>query len=408
MTRPAWTCNISRPEPLACKDVQMAQVKPAPPWQPRNLAVVLGGLVLDLVGFSQILAGPAVFPTWVAGYAAAGYVVLLWRRSAPRVVFAVMLVHAAVAAVAIPTYGPVIGLMIALFTISERTSFATGLWALTLSFLPTVFLVAGEVWNAPPELAIPTMAASFTMLSLANSGAWSLGRWARSHREQLDLLEQRRVLEAQEAVTDERTRIARDLHDIVSHSVGVMTLQAAGARQVLINGNQPRAEQALSDIEGVGTQAMVELRRMLTVLRDPETEPGTEPDRPGLADLEPLVDRMVAAEVPTRLVSRGEPRPLDAGTELTVYRVVQESLTNVAKHAGADASAVVELEWSEQELSISITNTTSGPARISRDSTGHGLVGLRERVAAVGGRVEAGPTTGGFQVTAVLPLTQKN
>lgn len=382
-----------------------SEEKPVRPWQPRNVAVALGGLVLDLLGFSQILAGPAVFPTWVAGYAAAGYFVLLWRRNAPRVVFAVMLVHAAVAAIAIPTYGPVVGLLIALFTLSERTSFATGIWALALSFLPTAFLVAGEVWNAPPELVIPTLAASLTMLSLANSGAWSLGRWARSHREQLDLLEQRRVLEAQEAVADERTRIARDLHDIVSHSVGVMTLQAAGARQVLINGNQARAERALSDIEVAGTQAMVELRRMLTVLRDPETEPGTDPDRPGLSDLEPLVDRMVAAEVPTRLVSRGEPRPLDAGTELTVYRVVQESLTNVAKHAGAAASTVVELGWGAEELSISITNTAAGPARASGHSTGHGLIGLRERVTAVGGRVEAGPAAGGFQVTAVLPLT---
>jgi signal transduction histidine kinase len=381
----------------------------------RDLLVVVGGCLLDLVGFSQVLAGSEESPAWVAGYAAAGFVALFWRRRAPRVVFAVMWLHAVIAAVAIPSYGPVVGLMIALFTVANRCSRVVGLGALALSLVPAVILTAGEVAGSPPELVISVLAASLTLLSLVNAGAWSLGRWARAHHERLELIERQRRREAQEALTAERTRIARDLHDIVSHSVGVMTLQAAGARRVLASGKQERAAQALADIEGAGTQAMIELRRMLGVLRvdgkpddggpgaadEPETQP-----RVGLDELQPLVQRVLAAGVPARVVQHGRPRPLDLGADLTAYRIVQEALTNVVKHAGVGVPTLVELRWGDSELELSITNDRPAHAVEPRPASGYGLVGLHERVAAVGGRLTAGPAPdGGFRVAASLPAT---
>jgi signal transduction histidine kinase len=382
----------------------------------RDLLVVLGGCVLDLVGYSKILSGPEEFPTWVAGYAVAGFVALFWRRRAPLVVFAVIWLHAFIAAVAIPSYGPVVGMMIALFTVANRSSRAAGIWALVLSLVPAGILVAGEVAGAPPELVISVLAASVTLLSMVNTGAWSLGRWARSHAGRLELLERHRRQEAQEALTAERTRIARDLHDIISHSVGVMTLQAAGARRVLASGKQDRAAQALADIEGTGTQAMIELRRMLGVLRvdgqlddgrpgdtdEPETQP-----RVGLDELDPLVQRVLAAGVPARVVQHGRRRALDLGADLSAYRTVQEALTNVVKHAGVGVPTVIELRWGDSELELSITNDVpTHPPATRPHASGYGLVGLHERVVAVGGRLTSGPLPdGGFRVVATLPTT---
>ena len=374
----------------------------------RDLLVVVGGCALDLVGFSKILSGPAEFPEWVAGYALAGFVALFWRRRAPLVVFAALWLHAVVAAVAIPSYGPVVGLVIALFTVANQLPRTVGIWALALSLVPTVILVAGEVAGAPPELVISVLAASLTLLSLVNAGAWSLGRWARAQREQLDLIEQQRRREAHEALAAERTRIARDLHDIVSHSVGVMTLQAAGARRVLASGKQDRAARALADIEGAGTQALVELRRMLGVLRvdgqqveEAETQP-----RDGLDELDALVQRVLAAGVPVRVERHGPPRPLDLGADLTAYRTVQEALTNVVKHAGTGVPTVIALRWADDELELSITNDApSRPPEIRPHTSGYGLMGLDERVTAVGGRFSAGPLPdGGFRVAVALPV----
>jgi signal transduction histidine kinase len=384
-------------------------------WRGRaqDVAVAAGGCVLDLVGFSRILSGPEAFPPWVGLYAAAGFAVLLWRRRAPRAVFAIVWLHSAVASIAIPSYGPVVAVAIGLYTVSDLASRRAGSWALALSFLPTGFLAVGEALSAPPESAVAALAGSFTVLSLVNAGAWSLGRWARAHREQLALAEEQRRRTAQEAVARERARIARDLHDVVSHSVGVMTLQAAGARQVLAAGKLDRAAKALADIEGAGTQAMTELRRMLGVLRVPEPADDELVDgvdthpRPGLHDLEKLVEGMLAAGVPVRLVVHGPPGELDAGADLSAYRIVQESLTNVVKHAGPGVPTVVELRWGDTGLDLSITSSRPvhppDPDRSVR--SGYGLIGLRERASAVGGRLEAGPQPdGGFRVTATLPV----
>jgi signal transduction histidine kinase len=376
-----------------------------------DVALAVAGCALDLVCFSALLTGE--LPPWILGYAAVELLALLWRRRAPLVVFAILWVHAVVAAVATDVYGPVLGLAIGVFTIADLCSPRTALGALAAAVVPVSAIAVWEASAAPPQLAVSAAVSSFTILSMLNAGAWSLGRWARAHRAELARAEEQRSAEAARAVAAERVAIARDLHDVVSHSVGVMTLQAAGARTVLAAGKAERAAQALTDIEDAGGRAMVELRRMLDVLRapgTPETEPVDRRAHPTLEDLDGLVDEMRAAGVPVRTATHGHPRELRASSALAVYRVVQEALTNVLKHAGAGAPTVVELRWSDTDLTVQISNTAppGGRRRAARSGSGYGLIGLRERMESVGGTLAAGAgPDGGFRVAATVPLGER-
>jgi signal transduction histidine kinase len=372
-----------------------------------DVLLAAGGCALDLVGFSALLTGE--LPGWVVGYAAAGFAALLWRRRVPRVVFVLLWLHAVVAAAAIGLYGPVVGVAIAVFTIADLCSPRTALGALVLSLVPVAIIAVSEAATAPPELAVSAAVSSFTILSMVDVGAWSLGRWARAHRAELVRAQEQRRAEAAQAVAAERVAIARDLHDVVSHSVGVMTLQAAGARTVLAAGKAERATQALTDIENAGGRAMAELRRMLDILRAPGSDDGEPAGRrahPTLGDLDELVDEMRAAGVPVRTATHGRPRELGASSELAVYRVVQEALTNVLKHAGAGAPTLVELRWSSADLTVQISNTApAAPVRRAAGRAGYGLIGLRERMESVGGALTAAAEPdGGFRVTATVPV----
>jgi signal transduction histidine kinase len=210
------------------------------------------------------------------------------------------------------------------------------------------------------------------------------------------------------AITVERARIARELHDVVAHAVTVMLLHAAGARQLLVSA-PVQAMQALGRIDEQGRQAMQELRRMLQLLRS-EADLLDEPAgrrQPDAGDIKELVEVVGHAGVPVQLQVDGEPRPLPPGVGLTAYRVVQEGLTNASKHAGPDAAVTVRLAWAG-DLRIEVTNVRrlGGERRSRRLSAGHGLLGLQERVSLAGGRMKAGPTAeGGFKLTATLPLT---
>jgi signal transduction histidine kinase len=205
---------------------------------------------------------------------------------------------------------------------------------------------------------------------------------------------------AQRAVAEERARIARELHDVVAHAVGVMVVQAGAAEQILEN-DPPAAREALAQIRRTGKDALVDLRRMLGLLRADDQGAASVEPQPGLGDLEPLAERLRQAGVPVELSIEGEERPVPAGVALAVYRVVQEGLTNVLKHA-TDARAQVTLVYGSEALELSVTND----GRPTRNGAGteHGLIGLRERVSLYGGELEAAPLDGGgFRVCARLP-----
>jgi signal transduction histidine kinase len=208
--------------------------------------------------------------------------------------------------------------------------------------------------------------------------------------------------EAQSAVADERRRIAREMYDVVAHSISIMVVQAGGARRILAT-DPGRAERAAARIRMAGSDALAEMDLLLGVLG---TAPaGAAP--PTLEGLGELVERTREAGLPVTLDVSGAPRALPAGAELAIYRVVQEALTNAIKHAGG-ATTRVELEWGGAELELRVTDRGDGGASPQLAGAGHGLIGMRERIRVHGGELDAGPREGGgFEVVARLPFADE-
>jgi signal transduction histidine kinase len=238
--------------------------------------------------------------------------------------------------------------------------------------------------------------------------SWGIGfgmalkfREAEQARERADRADREREEKARAAVSEERARIARELHDVVGHSVSVMTVQAAGARQ-LLDPDQEREREALMVVEQTGREALAEMRRLVGVLRRPEEAPALAP-QPSLEHLGRLVEQAREAGLPVELHVEGEPVALSAGLDLTAYRFVQEGLTNAVKHARAQhADVLVRYADGHVELTVSDDGTGDGGG----DSGGHGLVGMRERMSVYGGELEAGPRPeGGYRLHARLPIS---
>jgi signal transduction histidine kinase len=248
---------------------------------------------------------------------------------------------------------------------------------------------------------------SAAFFATAILAAWLAGVFVRSRREAVAQAARTAAAErqAERAVADERARMARELHDIVSHNLSVVVLQAAGAQAAGGTDTGP----TLQKIERSGRQALVEMRRLLGVLRQPD-EPAAGPElspQPGVAELAALAEGVRAAGLPVVLVIDGDPDQLPAAVDISAYRIVQEALTNVLKHAGR-ASAQVSVRCGADEVFIEVTDDGAGPQPAGPAGGGHGLAGMRERVALFGGELAAGPEPGGgFAVRARLPLGEQ-
>ena len=233
---------------------------------------------------------------------------------------------------------------------------------------------------------------------------WAVGgqyRQAEEARERARRAEREREERARLAVSEERARIARELHDVVGHSVSVMTVQASAVRR-LLKPEQEREREALLTVEQTGREAMAEMRRMVGVLRRPEEGPALAP-QPSLEHLDKLVEHARESGLPVRLTVEGDAVPLPAGVDLTAYRLVQEGLTNALKHARAK-NAEVLVRYSNGFVELSVTDDGTGDG--GGDSGGHGLVGMRERISVYGGDLEAGPRPeGGYRLRATLPVS---
>ena len=216
--------------------------------------------------------------------------------------------------------------------------------------------------------------------------------------------EANRVAEAERAVVKERSRIAREMHDVVAHGMSVIAVQAA-AGQEIVHTDPDKAAQVLARIEAIGRESLTELRRMLGVLREEGDESASLSPQPGIADVAAAVAQSSVTGVPTELCVEGRQRDLATGIELTAYRIVQEALTNVRKHAGGSASATVRIAFERDVLVVEVLDDGRGAATsLSGVGTGHGLIGMRERVEIYGGEFTSGPRPGGgYAVRAVLP-----
>jgi signal transduction histidine kinase len=251
--------------------------------------------------------------------------------------------------------------------------------------------------------------ALFPMEAFAVLLPYALGRAIRTRaarelasRDAAEQLDAALVTSARAAVYDERSRIARELHDVIAHSVSVMVIQAGGAR--LVMGEEPdRAEQSLRSVERAGRDALAELRRLLGILGD--GDPHALAPQPGLRDISPLLAHAQESGISVHLRVDGAAVPVPPALDLCAYRIVQEALTNAIKHA-APARASVDVRWRESILELEISDDGRRRRSLKRTTGGHGIEGMRERVALHSGSVEAGARpNGGFTVRARLPLT---
>jgi len=285
---------------------------------------------------------------------------------------------------------------------AERAAFACG--AVLLGVMVVGVFVDTE--------DLPAIAVLANLVIFAT--AWILGDSLRNRRAYLaevearaDRAEQDRAEETARAVQAERDRIARELHDVVAHSVSVMVVQAGAARRV-IESHPEQTTESLQIIESTGRGALDELRRLLGVLRNPDATKTSDPPltpQPGADDIAELVVQWQQTGLDVTLDTEGDPVALPSGVGLTAYRVVQEALTNAMKHAGP-ATVVVKVSYHPDEVELAITDDGRGVQPHSTDlSTGHGLLGMAERVDLFGGSLATGPRPGGgFRVVANLPL----
>jgi signal transduction histidine kinase len=250
----------------------------------------------------------------------------------------------------------------------------------------------------------------FVAVTVLYGGSWAVGQALRerSHRsaalaERAERAERDRAAEAARAVAEERARIARELHDVVSHSISVITVQTQAVRRRL-GPDQAREADDLGAVEATARQAMAEMRRLFGVLRADGEQPALAP-QPGLDQLDRLIDETRAAGVAVAAVVEGERVPLSPGLDLAAYRIVQEALTNVRKHAPG-GRVTVRLCFGERDLDV-VVEDTGARADSSGEGGGFGLVGMRERVTLYGGSIHAGPLPrDGFAVRARMPLRE--
>jgi signal transduction histidine kinase len=341
-------------------------------------------------------------------FALAGSVPVAWRRRFPLAVLAVtelvVLVELALGfdrVGAVGGVGP--GVVVALYTVATSCPWRVSAWAAAVVVgLNTAVLLALQLFADGAQGLDPVPAL------LLLGGSWLVGDNVRTRRaytaeleERAARLEREREEKAVRAVAEERARISRELHDMVAHHVSVIAVQAGAAGE---EATTDPAREALGLIQQTSRQVLAELRSMLDMLASDEAGPGLAP-QPGLGEVDQLVDQSRTAGLPVELVVTGERRELPAIVDLAAYRIVQEALTNTRTHAGP-AHARVELRYTDDALALEVTDDGRAAAgQPGNGGGGRGLVGMRERVALVGGKLEVGPRPGGgFRVAAVLPL----
>jgi signal transduction histidine kinase len=356
--------------------------------------------VLLVAGEVELLARTDLDPSSLSvALMAAGYLTLLWRRSRPVVAASAMFVAWILFNVAGTDVDSLQGPFFAGLLISYAAgAYSEGREARVAPFVILVgVLGVVHTWEVreAPDYLFPT---AFMLI------AWLAGRGVRTRTRLTEELHEAAV-QAQEAheaeiaraAADERRRIAREMHDVVAHSVSVMVVQAGGARRILER-DPARAIDAAAHIEEVGRAALTEMRRLLGLMHHAEERA----PQPTMQELDALVERTRAAGLPVALTVEGEPRSLPAGIDLAAYRVVQEALTNAIKHAGA-APTKVTVRWEPAHLELEIVD--NGVPAANGTGGGHGLIGMEERVRLYAGELRTGRRAGGgFEVVARLPL----
>ena len=299
---------------------------------------------------------------------------------------------------------PMLALALVLYTVAVRANRTVAVAALGLAEIAVLVVSHSPAHSRMPPIGI-------TSTAIVQAAAWAIGIAVRTQRayaaglkEQAEQRVRAEVDRAQRALAEERLRIARELHDVVAHTMSVIAVQASVGAHV-IDARPAEGRATLHTIERASRSALQELRAMLTVLRGRDAQPSEVPaPAPGLADLPALVERTRTAGLAIDVATIGAPRPVPASVGLAGYRIVQEALTNVVRHAHAQRARVA-VAYHRNALDITVTDDGTGPAASTVE--GHGLIGMRERVVLHSGWFAAGPCTPqGFRVHAVLPIDE--
>ena len=369
-----------------------------PPGRPTDVAVaVLVGVVQ--LGLTTLVARRQTDRQALDPLAylllAVGPVALLWRWRSPAGVLAVVMAACVLYFALGYPYGPAwLSLIVALWT-AVTGGARRAAWLTTFVGLAAYFTMATVRRVEPVNPATVAAHTSSLLLVLAVAELAMAGRQRRLAAERT------RAEEAQRRAGEERMRIARELHDVLAHNISLINVQA-GVALHLMDEQPGQSRSALQAIKQASNDALGELRSVLDLLRQGDEAPPRAPAS-GLAHLDSLVSRAGATGLEVRTRVEGTPRPLPAGTDLAAYRIIQESLTNVTRHAGP-APATVLVRYGHDDLTVQVDDDGRGPSSTNGPG-GNGIRGMRERVAALGGELDAGPRPGGgFRVLAHLPL----
>jgi len=364
-------------------------------------------------GCFAVLIAAATLPPQVAAGAdpvawlsvGAVCVPLVWRRRAPVVVFWTV-VGLVVASLALDVLGAheFLAPWVAIYTVARHRP-RRYLWPAVAGAAP---LAAGWLWSGGPWWDLAAMAAILAATLLLGINLRTRQAYLAALEDRAQRLEQEREQRARLAVATERARIAREMHDIVAHSLAVMVALADGAGLTATAAPQ-RAATAMRQVSTTGRQALAEMRRLVGLLRDGEpADPDGRAPQPGVDDLDRLVDQVRAAGVRVAVSREGVPGSWGPGAGLVIYRIVQEALTNTLKHAGPRAGAEVRLRYAPARAEVEVLDDGAGrQARTVSPAGRHGLAGMAERAASYGGRLEAGPRPGaGWRVHAYLCFSE--
>ncbi|MGH3784657.1 MAG: sensor histidine kinase, partial [Pseudonocardiaceae bacterium] len=346
-------------------------------------------------------SGATVIGVWLVALVIGALLVI--RRWRPVPVFGAVLISTIVAALlGMPIAATVLAVAVAIYPValsggSRRAAVAlrTALVSITLMAVLTATVLGPHFLLVSPDPRYTDLFSSLTSAWLAIGVGWAFGRNVRARREYADQIADHR---AQKAVSEERLRIAREMHDVVAHSMGVIVMKAAVANHVY-DTRPEESREALGVIESVSRAALVDIQRVLGSLRS-EGQADLAPS-PGLDELPQLVENARLADVQVKL-DRGTIPALPAAVQLSAYRIVQEALTNIIKHAAAPARCTIRITTESGELHLAVID--DGIPRRPAGEPGHGLIGMRERAALHHGTLMAGPqASGGFAVHARLP-----
>ena len=344
---------------------------------------------------------------WVYMFPVASGIPLFWRRRYPFTVFAAVgsiSITYTFAAHQAATYSPLSGAPLGMLVAIATVAYLGARWQMRVAAGTMIVGTFVAVHSSESALLnVITYGFAFAVGRLGHQQR----QYAQLYAEQMKTLEESTEARAAEAAAEERARIARDMHDVLAHSVSLMVVQAE-AGPVVVRSAPEKAEQAFEAISEAGRDALIQLRRLLGVLR--EDDALALSPQPTIAGLSKLIETVRSTGLDVRLITEGAQRQLPVDVEVAIYRTVQEALTNTVKHAGARHSEV-RLDWQGEQLTVQVMDDGVGAAPRNRPDprvagSGRGLIGIRERIAACGGEVSTGPGlgNGGYALIALIPI----